>query len=202
MSRDSRRLKRFLLAVIIWLPLAFIGWAVLAQLLAWVPAWLSATVLTGVWPELFTSTLRAGTVWQLGTDIIVRQPGSQAVGQLLIAVDAMLYGYSLPLFFALMMALDLTPGKRLLQCATALPVLWLAQTFGMVSGALKSLQFDSGPQGAALAAQAGLSADVVALCYQFGYLILPAVTPVVLWVLLNRRFLETLGRADGEPAAR
>ena len=43
--------------------------------------------------------------------------------------------------------------------------------------------------------------DAVALGYQFGYLILPAVTPVAMWILLNARFLEELVGWHGEPEA-
>jgi hypothetical protein len=39
----------------------------------------------------------------------------------------------------------------------------------------------------------GLSIDAVGVIYQFGYLILPSVAPIVVWILLNRRFIEALG---------
>ena len=45
----------------------------------------------------------------------------------------------------------------------------------------------------------GLSLDVIALASQFGYLVLPAVVPVALWILMNRRFLEALVGWSGEP---
>ena len=38
----------------------------------------------------------------------------------------------------------------------------------------------------------GLSPEQIALAYQTGYLILPGVVPVVVWVLLNQRFIEGL----------
>ena len=38
----------------------------------------------------------------------------------------------------------------------------------------------------------GLSANLLAFCYQAGYLILPAVFPIFLWVAMNRRFIERL----------
>ncbi len=200
MSADSRRLKRFLLAVVVWLPLAFLGWSVLSTLLVWVPGQLSGQVLSGLWPSLFDGASHTGADWQAITGIMVQQPDSKALGQLIFDLNPMVYGYSLPLFFGLVMATHLTPGQRALQCLIVLPVLWLVQTFGMITGALKLIVFDAGSQGAAAAKAAGLSPDVVALCYQFGYLILPAVVPVVLWILLNRRFIDKLGR-NGDPAA-
>lgn len=205
MSADSRLLKRFLLAVVVWLPLAFLGWAVLSTMLVWVPGQVSGWVLSTLWPNLFTGASHSGADWQAATGLMVQQPGSRALGQLVFDLNPMMYGYSLPLFFGLVMATHLTPGQRAVQCLIVLPVLWLMQIFGMVTGALKLIVFDAGSQGAAAAKAAGLSPDVVALCYQFGYLILPAVVPVVLWVVLNRRFIDILGRSPEntptEPAA-
>ena len=45
--------------------------------------------------------------------------------------------------------------------------------------------------------RAGLPLELIALCYQFGYLILPALVPAALWIVGNRRFIETLTRAPG-----
>jgi hypothetical protein len=39
---------------------------------------------------------------------------------------------------------------------------------------------------------AGIDPNTIALAYQFGYLILPAVVPVALWISLNRAFIESL----------
>jgi hypothetical protein len=44
--------------------------------------------------------------------------------------------------------------------------------------------------------------SAIALAYQFGYLILPAVVPVVLWIALNRAFIEQLVGWRGEPGGR
>lgn len=202
MSADSRYLKRFLLAVVIWLPLAFLGWAVLSSVLVYVPGKLTGWLLSSLWPSLFDGAIHSGANWQAASSIMVRQPGSSALGQLVFDLNPMMYGYSLPLFFGLVMATQLTPWQRGLQCLIMLPVLWAVQVFGMIGGALKLVTFDGGPQAAAAARAAGLLPDVVALCYQFGYLILPAVVPVVLWVVLNRRFIDALGRnGNKEPVA-
>ena len=47
--------------------------------------------------------------------------------------------------------------------------------------------------------RAGVSPDAVALAYQFGFLILPAVLPAALWIGLNRAFIERLVRPEREP---
>jgi hypothetical protein len=197
---DTVRLKRFLLAVLVWLPLAFIGWAVLGAVLDFVPDWLAGTTLTHAWPSLFSSVERHGTDFQVITTLLVPQGGR--VGQLVFDLDPMMYGYGLPLYVALALATPISPPRRFAQSAIALLLVWLVQAIGLVTGALRLVVFDSGAQAASAAAGAGLSPEAVALCYQFAYLILPAVAPAVLWILLNRPFIESLGRVQAEPATR
>src|SRR5690606_40112887 len=102
----------------------------------------------------------------------------------------MMYGYGLPLYVALAMATPLAATQRVLQCVAAGLLVWLVQFAGLACSALRLVAFEAGPVGQAAAAASGLSPEWVALCYQFTYLILPAVLPAVLWVLLNRRFIE------------
>lgn len=199
MSADSRQLKGFLFSVLVWLPLAFLGWAVLATWLVSVPGMISGWTLTGLWPTLFSEVSHSGAHWQAVTDIMVRQHDTGAYGRLIFELKPMLYGYSVPLFFALLMATDLDPWERTRQGAIALPVLWLAQAFGMITGALKLVAFDAGAPGMAAAQVAGLPPNVAAFAYQFGYLILPSVAPVLLWMVLNRHFIGSLGRGGAEP---
>lgn len=199
MSTASRLLKRFLLAALLWLPLAFLIWAVLGAWLAVVPGLFTRWALTGCWPQLFTDFSQHGTAFNVGTGVLVGN--GKTLGQLVFALNPLMYGYSLPLLGALVMATPLTPGRRAAQWLLALPLLWLAQAFGLVMEALRILLFSAGPEGASAAAANGLSPNLVALCYQFGYLILPAVLPVVLWVLMNRTFIETLGRTPAEPVS-
>ncbi|WP_419641591.1 exosortase H-associated membrane protein [Thiolapillus sp.] len=57
---------------------------------------------------------------------------------------------------------------------------------------LKTLLFKLDP---GLSSQLGFSSfqkELVALGYQFGYLILPAVTPLVLWIGFHQQFLGQL----------
>ncbi len=60
---------------------------------------------------------------------------------------------------------------------------------------LKTVAIDVGAEGLKAAQAAGLPLDLIALWYQFGYLILPALVPAVLWIVLNRRFIESLDQS-------
>lgn len=208
--------RRFALQALLWLPLSFVLWLALASFLVWPAVLLATPVLTGPLGELVESVRLGGemvdatgrgTGWgghlvQLGSKVRVLVPpgpgGPGGVGVLEPVLNPLVYGWSLPLFVGLAMATPLTTRRRLLQLAIAALVIWVAQAFGLVAEALKVLGFNSGPEGAAAVARAGIPANVVAFCYQFGYLILPAVVPVALWIGLNPGFIRSLTQ-PGEP---
>ena len=207
----------FALRAALWLPLCFVVWFGLAPLWVLPPTVLARKVLLGVWPGLFTALAQggdlldasgrviahAGYLLTLTTSIVVHVPASGGApggaGLLEPTLNPMIYAYSLPLFSGLAMATPLTGRRRLFEMAIAFVVIWLAQAFGIVAESLKFVAVDAGAEGAAAAARAGLSTNAIALAYQFGYLILPAVVPAALWIGLNRSFIERLVRRDGEP---
>ena len=208
----------FALKAALWLPLSFVVWFSLAPLWVLPPTVLARNVLLGFWPNLFTALAQggdlldasgrvishAGYLLTLTTSIVVHVPASAGsaggVGVLEPTLNPMIYAYSLPLFSGLAMATPLSARRRFLELAIAFLVIWLAQAFGIVAESLKFVAVDAGAEGAAaLSPNAGLSTSAIALAYQFGYLILPAVVPAALWIGLNRSFIERLVRRDGEP---
>jgi len=207
----------FALKAALWLPASFVIWFWAAALWTWPAARLAKMVLLGVWPDLFSGLSQGGDVLDesgrviahasylltLTTSVTVTVPPSAGspggVGLLEPSLNPMVYAYSLPLFSGLVMATPLSTRRRLLELLAAFIVIWIAQAFGIVGESLKFLAYDAGPPGASAIARAGLAPNAIALAYQFGYLILPAVVPAALWIGLNRRFIEQLVRPDGEP---
>ena len=202
-------LKSFLLAAILWLPLAFFLWFWFAAPLVWPVIELAKIVLLNAWPSLFTAVSQGadlldaqghvlahlGYLMQLSSGVLVNAALAGAPAQfgfLEPVVNPMIYGYALPLFAGLVLATPLTRWQRTAQIGGGSIVIWLAQTFGVVAESLKSIGLDAGPAGAEAVRRAGLPLDLIALCYQFGYLILPALVPAVLWIVCNRSFIETL----------
>jgi len=212
-------LKGFLLAALLWLPLAFFVWFWFASPLVWPVIHLSKVILLHAWPSLFTDVSQgadlldaqgrvvqhAGYLMQLSSGVLVNAAPAgmpPKFGFLEPVVNPMIYGYALPLFAGLVLATPLTRRQRALQIVAGGTVILLAQAFGVVAESLKSVGLDAGPEGAAAVHRLGISAEAIALCYQFGYLILPALVPAVLWIICNRSFIETLIRRDNaEPAA-
>jgi hypothetical protein len=212
-------LKHFLLAALLWLPLAFFVWFWFASPLVWPVIQMAKLVLLHAWPSLFTGVSQgadlldaqgrvlqhAGYLMQLSSGVLVNAAAvgmPPKFGYLEPVVNPMIYGYTLPLFAGLVLATPLTRWQRTLQVVAGGAVILVAQTFGVVAESLKNVGLDAGPEGAEAVRRLGIPADAIVLCYQFGYLILPALVPAVLWILCNRTFIETVIRRDNaEPAA-
>lgn len=210
-------LKRFMLSALLWLPLAFFLWFWFAGPLAWPVIQLSKLVLLKAWPSLFTAVSQGadlldaqgqvlghpGYLMQISSGVLVNvaAPGAPAnFGFLEPVINPMIYGYALPLFAGLVLATPLSRKQRLAQIGGGGVLIGLAQTFGVVAESLKSVSLDAGPAGIDAAHRAGVPLEAIALSYQFGYLILPALVPAALWIVCNRPFIESLIRPEaGEP---
>ncbi len=213
-------IREFALKAVLWLPLAFVIWFWLAPLWVWPSMLIAKQVLLGVWGSLFSDVTlggelldasgrvvaRAGYLIQLSTSVTVVVPagpdGPGGIGVLEPTINPMIYAYALPLFAGLAMATPIPARRRMAQIAIAFVVIWISQAFGIVAESLKTLAFDAGASGASAVAATGPARSVIAVAYQFGSLILPGVVPIVLWIGLNRGFIDRLVRPEREPPER
>lgn len=213
-------LRTFVLTAAFWLPAMFFIWFSLSSGVVFPVIRLSAALLQHWMPDLVTA-MSQDYYYALFTYVadVGGVPGLPPSSRLAVEdqrVNVLIYSYGLPLLFGLIMATPLNWRRTFLQLGIGLFALTLVQSFGLIGNVLKTMAFGVGPAvqsalmsmdyaaaapaaGAAasqhmLAALAthGLGPDMIALAYQFGYLVLPAVTPVALWILMNPRFLETL----------
>ena len=112
--------------------------------------------------------------------------------ELVFSVNSLVYCYSIPLDTALILATPDTEKAKWIHWVTGFIILVLTQSWGVSFDILKTLLFKLD---ISLSSQLGFSAfqkELVALGYQFGYLILPAVTPLVLWIGFHQEFLGQL----------
>jgi len=213
-------LRRFVLQAALWLPAMFAIWFALQSPVVFLPIRVAGWVMSAWMPELFTGMAQDFNyaVYSYVADVS-GVPGLPAAK---LAVEeqrtnVLIYCYGLPLLYGLVMATPLNWRRTFLQLGVGYVALSLVQTFGLVGDVLKTMALGVGPgvmaalaempgvaglaaaageaarvnMEAALAAH-GLTPDRIILVYQFGYLVLPAVTPVALWIVMNSRFLETL----------
>lgn len=105
-------------------------------------------------------------------------------------VNPLIFGYGLPLLFGLMMATEQPLLRKLGVLLVGYLVISVVQIWGVFWQSLKTLAFNFGPEASAVIADTGVPQPAIALCYQLGVLILPALAPVIIWVLGNWREIE------------
>ena len=188
-------LKTLLFLAVLWLPLSFFVWFYFAQLFVFPISSMAMSVLQAWVPTVFTEVEQAGRLLTFVTTLPVMQDGRAGVA--LIEVDPMIYGYSIPVLVGLVMATPLRGRQRIWQIALGGFLLTLVQTFGTVFDVLKNVGLRMGEVVAKAIADAGISMDLIAFCYQFGYLVLPAIAPVILWVAFKQAFIRSLVTIEG-----
>lgn len=186
-------LKGFLLRTLLWLPLAFCFWFLWAGLFVAPVTMLIDAFLTSFGAGKFPAVYQNG--FHVEVEVLMEVPEALRTGAgqaiVTIPVNPMIYGYGLPLLAGLVISTPLRRRIRALQIGVGWLTVGLTQAWGVFWDLLQTLQFQMGPEGQAVVADLGLDANAIALAYQFGYLILPGVVPVVLWLVMNRRFIES-----------
>ena len=169
---------RVILRCLVWLPVAFAFWYFTAPVLLAPSVWLAQGLCAVAVPDLVRGVTESGAtvtfVTRIGAGV------ADAHGVVTVDVNLLLYSFGMPLYAALTLASRSPRSKRLLAIGYAVLVPFV--TWGLVADLLKNIAITSGP---AIAGQAGFSdwqREAIALAYQLGSLILPAVVPVVLWV--------------------
>ena len=185
------RIGRFLLVCIAALVVLMWPWCLVSPYLA-------APVIDGAgalmqfafhWVE---GVQRDGTVGTLLTslDVAVPQGSRMTVGQLTPEANYRTFGYGLVLLWALLLGSRPKglPVRLLIGTLTLLPL----QAISLCFQWLKDSVIAGGPH---VLVQTGLphaSLEVIAYGYQFGFLLLTPLAPVLIWLLLDRQFVKSL----------
>ncbi len=189
---NARRAARelFLLAAL-WLPMGFFLWFYLADWLVWPVRQMASVILTTLMPDAIDGLAQVQHSFDVQTLIPAERLVEGRVALLTWSVNPMIYGYGVPLLFGLIMATPrLTALQRTVQMMFGYTILVLVQVWGICWEILKDMALKMGPLASRVISELGLPENLVALCYQLGYLIMPAVVPLMLWILMNRRFLD------------
>lgn len=185
------RITRFLLLSIAWLLVLMWPWYLLSPHLSAPVIALAGEAMRALFGWV-AGVERQGTVGILLTqlNVLVPQGGRLAVAQLAPEVNYRTFGYGVVLLWALLLASRPRrwPVKLLLGTVVLMPL----QSISLCFQWLKDALLTSGPQ---VLVQTGLprwSLEVVAYGYQFGFLMLTPLAPVLLWLLLDRAFVQRL----------
>ncbi len=193
----SRPVLLFFIKVLAWLPVTFAVWFYMAIVTTWPVTWLVDGILT----KLFSGVISG--VQQVGyhMEVVVKsvsQAGMAgipkgAIEEIVFNINPLMYGYCLPLYTALILASPSEEGQKWFRWLVGLFILQLVQVWGVSFHILKTLLFNMGPEVSNQLAFGPWGTNAVALGYQFGYLILPAVAPLVIWIAFHADYLKQVG---------
>lgn len=191
-QKGDLTLSELLILSSMWMLFGFMLWFYLSPFHG-IPARLAAdAILSDLLGEHFHRIIAEPNqrwVFQVETTIqyVFRDGTTDALG---FIINPLVFSYGLPLLFGLVMGSDV----RWLRKATILLIgyvtITLVQIWGVVFQSLKMLAFNFGASTHDLVQQAGISDSFIALGYQLGTLILPALAPIFVWVLSNRPLVE------------
>jgi hypothetical protein len=149
-------------------------------------AWLVERVMLWFFPGWVYGTELEGTAQALLTTIRVPQPGGR-IAELAPEVNVLTYCYGLPMLLALLIA-SRSRGlwwKFPLGALVLLPF----QAWGVVFDLLIKIGAHMAHLSAGVTGFSALQVNLFAVGYQLGFLLLPTLVPMLLWLQMERRFL-------------
>nr|CAA6828718.1 MAG: Unknown protein [uncultured Thiotrichaceae bacterium] len=191
----SRPLHRFMFGVLVFFPLAFFIWYMTATFHLAPVAVVSEAVLNFIMPDALMWLKLDGHTLVIASNFGPDQAGNivspPQKGDLLgFHQNPLIYCYSLPLLMALILA---TPSNdKWLNMIWGTLLIFPTEVFSMVSSVLKVLTFDVGAAFQVQQAITPLGADLIAMSYQMGNLVVPMIAPLAIWIALHRRFIVEL----------
>lgn len=199
--RDELRLSELLILAALWMLFGFMLWFYLSAFHGAPSRMAADAVLSSILGDNFYNIIvnpDQHFLFQVQTQIMFNfRDGT--TDQLGFIVNPLVYSYGLPLLFGLVMGSDASWLRKAVTLAIGYVVITGVQIWGVVWQSLKMLAFNFGAQTHQVIEQAGISDEVIAICYQLGSLILPALAPIFVWVLMNRPLVEQfVGWGQGE----
>ena len=187
----NSRLARFLLTSVVALVVLIVPWYYLSPYIA-TPVVTAAGELMQFTFSWVKGYEQHGTVGTLVTSlhVFVPQNGRLEIADMTPEVNYRTYGYGLALLWALLIAsrAQRMAYKMALGTLILLPSQAISMCFRWLREALLTAGID-------VWQQTGLPrwvAEVIAYGYQFGYLMLTPLVPVLLWLVLDRAFVRQL----------
>ncbi len=191
-GKDELKLSELLILASMWMLFGFMLWFYLSAFHG-VPARLASEAILGhVLGDDFHRIIvepNQHFLFQVETQIqfTFRDGTTDALG---FVINPLIFSYGLPLLFGLVMGSDVSWLRKTVILSIGYIVITGVQVWGVVWSSLKMLAFNFGEQTHAIVTSHGVSDGAIALGYQLGTLILPALAPIFVWVLTNRPLVE------------
>ena len=191
-TEEELKLSELLILASMWMIFGFMIWFYLSAFHG-APARIAAdAILSHILGSDFNRIIvepNQHFIFQVETNIpfTFRDGSTEALG---FIVNPLIFSYGLPLLFGLVMGSDVSWKRKLVIMLIGYVAITLVQIWGVVWQSLKMLAFNFGAQTHDIVLSHGVSDSAIALGYQLGTLILPALAPIFVWVLTNRPLVE------------
>ena len=191
MSLQTNPLLFFVIKVFLFLPVCYWSWYSLAELTTAIVVYWAEPLLQTLFPTLIAGIEQTGYLVDVIAEVTVpaQDVPQGMIAELPIPVNPLIYSYGLPLALALILASPLNFTRTLRNIIISTLVFLLIQIWGVCFESLKVLFLQTPAELLGNIKLPGWYLDVIALGYQLGALILPAVTPVIIWVWFYKDFI-------------
>ncbi|MBA4741426.1 MAG: hypothetical protein H2060_01800 [Azoarcus sp.] len=186
MQRGLSVVGGFFVRAIVWLVPSLALWFWARDWLVAPVAWLVERVMLFWFSVWVYGTELAGTEQTLLTTVQVPHPSGRAA-ELLVDTNVLMYCYGLPMLLALLLA-SRAHGIWWKLPAGAL-AMWPLQAWGVVFDFLIKVGAHYAQFSTPITGFTPFQVDLFGVAYQLGYLVLPTLAPVMLWLLFERRFI-------------
>lgn len=195
-KHKKRSIYRFFGEVLVWLVVCFIAWFLSARILniplIWLSEWFLGLISNGVIDDV---TMRSGgSAYKIiNQQFIIHTkippPGAQPV---IAATMPLIYGYGLALFAAMTLATPKDESKKWRDIGIAYVVFLFVQLFGIMNKTFMDLVFYAPKSISSYFPLVEQHIDILGTSYQISTLVLPPLTPLILWILFNANHMEKL----------
>ncbi|MDO3388103.1 exosortase H-associated membrane protein [Gilvimarinus sp. SDUM040013] len=191
----------YFLRVVLWLPIFFVLWYFLAGFFNIVPGLMSQGLINVFDSGAVLSLESVGRKIDYVTRFVTSVEGSQRKGNVIITLNPLIYSWNIPVLLALCFAVSdrLFSNARVILAVAALFPL---HAWGLAAEFYVTILFKSAPEVAGQLSVSQWQKEAAALCYQFGYLMLPVIGAASLWFIANRALIEQLITEKTGTAAR
>ena len=191
-SKDIMSVKRFLLKVLIWLPLMFILWYFITPIILLIVSFLAKATLSLLANQAVVDVQVYEHILHIVTPFAAEKSNEVNNGRLVFGINAMKYGYGIALFTAMLLATPDKISNKLQNLYIGILILLIVQVWGVTFDVLQTLTFKLGMGIAETLNTTAFTRELIALGYQMGYLILPAITPILLWFSMYQNHLALM----------
>ncbi len=194
-TQQALGINGFLGRIFLWLVPLFFFWYIAAGIVCYPAIFLADFILPYALPGIITALEPQGYLADIITTLSTKD-ASGRIGLMVIETNTLIYAYGLPLLMAMTLATNTSIFHKLDTLTYGILILIAVHTWGICFDVLTTLvlKMGGGVFQQIIAKVPAYSDELIrnglALGYQLGSLILPAVVPIGFWVLRHQAFLK------------